>query len=179
MKAKRLSINSSASEILARVNEATSKNNRIEQEEDVLELFQEVNIEDILTLDKLSNVDSNTIPSKTSYNKHVLTNKEFTYENNRGNVANRNNNKNVDKLQSVNKLVSETTAETISEILSQLKQNVSNKNEHFKINSQVTIEEIVSELLKPQLKDWLDKNLPEIVKTIVEKEVKKLMASED
>jgi uncharacterized protein len=38
----------------------------------------------------------------------------------------------------------------------------------------VTVEELLVDLLTPMLRDWLDKNLPEIVERVVEQEVKKL-----
>lgn len=38
----------------------------------------------------------------------------------------------------------------------------------------VTVEQLVVDLLTPMLRDWLDKNLPEIVERVVEQEVKKL-----
>ena len=38
-----------------------------------------------------------------------------------------------------------------------------------------TIEELVKEVLKPELKKWLNKNLPVIVRELVEKEIKKII----
>ncbi|RST70849.1 DUF2497 domain-containing protein [Candidatus Aquarickettsia rohweri] len=37
------------------------------------------------------------------------------------------------------------------------------------------IEELVKEVLKPELKKWLNKNLPVIVRELVEKEIKKII----
>jgi hypothetical protein len=37
-----------------------------------------------------------------------------------------------------------------------------------------TLEQFVGELLTPLLREWLDRNLPEIVERVVEQEVKKL-----
>jgi hypothetical protein len=37
-----------------------------------------------------------------------------------------------------------------------------------------TVEQFLAELLSPMLKEWLDRNLPEIVERVVEQEVKKL-----
>lgn len=42
--------------------------------------------------------------------------------------------------------------------------------------SSKSIENFVLELMKPQIKEWLDANLPTIVKQIVSDEVKKLVA---
>jgi cell pole-organizing protein PopZ len=38
-----------------------------------------------------------------------------------------------------------------------------------------TLEELVIEIIKPQLSQWLDKNLPILVKQLVEKEIQKLL----
>ena len=38
-----------------------------------------------------------------------------------------------------------------------------------------TIEKLVKEVLKPELKKWLNKNLPVIVRELVEKEIKKII----
>jgi hypothetical protein len=38
-----------------------------------------------------------------------------------------------------------------------------------------TIEELVKEVLKPELKKWLNKNLPVIVRELMEKEIKKII----
>lgn len=41
--------------------------------------------------------------------------------------------------------------------------------------NKLTVEGLVIDLLKPQLKIWLDNNLPILVKNIVEQEIKKLI----
>lgn len=40
--------------------------------------------------------------------------------------------------------------------------------------AQATVEQFLAELLTPMLRDWLDRNLPQIVERVVEQEVKKL-----
>jgi cell pole-organizing protein PopZ len=42
-----------------------------------------------------------------------------------------------------------------------------------------TVEDLVVESMRPYLKEWLDKNLPSIVKNLVEKEIRKLVPTED
>lgn len=42
-------------------------------------------------------------------------------------------------------------------------------------NKDKVIEELVKEVLKPELKKWLNKNLPIIVRELVEKEIKKII----
>jgi cell pole-organizing protein PopZ len=49
----------------------------------------------------------------------------------------------------------------------------------LKFRSGTTVEELVIETIKPYLSHWLDENLPSIVKTLVEKEIKKLMPNDD
>lgn len=38
-----------------------------------------------------------------------------------------------------------------------------------------TIEDLVVEMIRPQLSDWLDKNLPLLVKQLVEKEIRRMI----
>ncbi len=42
-----------------------------------------------------------------------------------------------------------------------------------------TITELVTELLRPQLSNWLNKNLPQLVQSVVEKEIRKLIQHDD
>jgi cell pole-organizing protein PopZ len=42
--------------------------------------------------------------------------------------------------------------------------------------SGTTVEELVIEAIKPMLKDWLDSNLPAMVRSLVEKEIRRLSA---
>ena len=41
-------------------------------------------------------------------------------------------------------------------------------------NEGATIEDTVKELLRPMLRDWLDQHLPEMVQTMVERELDKI-----
>lgn len=45
--------------------------------------------------------------------------------------------------------------------------------------SGTTLEEIVMELIKPELSAWLNKNLPNIVTQVVQKEIKKLIPKDE
>jgi hypothetical protein len=47
------------------------------------------------------------------------------------------------------------------------------------LRSGSTVEDIVIDLLKPQLKEWLNKNLPDIVSDIIQKEIKKLIPQDE
>ena len=42
-------------------------------------------------------------------------------------------------------------------------------------NKDASIEKLVIKLLEPELKKWLNKNLPSIVKQVVNKEIKKII----
>ncbi len=42
-----------------------------------------------------------------------------------------------------------------------------------------SIEELVKEILRPELKRWLNDNLPAIVKQLVDKEIKKIIPKND
>lgn len=53
--------------------------------------------------------------------------------------------------------------------------DVLRQQEHDLHKSGVLLEDVVTEILKPQLSDWLNKNLPEIVSNIVQKEIKKII----
>lgn len=42
----------------------------------------------------------------------------------------------------------------------------------------LTLEDMVIDMIKPELKKWLDENLPKLVQDLVEKEIKRLMTDE-
>ncbi|MSO13466.1 DUF2497 domain-containing protein [Rickettsiales endosymbiont of Trichoplax sp. H2] len=52
---------------------------------------------------------------------------------------------------------------------------VDNDQLNYLSNKDKAIEELVKEVLKPELKKWLNKNLPVIVRELVEKEIKKII----
>ena len=45
---------------------------------------------------------------------------------------------------------------------------------HHGLGTSSTVEGFMAELLRPLLKEWLDKNLPRIVESIVQKEIQSL-----
>lgn len=76
----------------------------------------------------------------------------------------------------VEKLLSDTTLAAAKDALSALA-NIPHPSPaygspHFR--SGTTVEDLVIETLKPMLKEWLDGNLPAMVRTLVEKEVRRL-----
>ncbi|MDX1923984.1 MAG: DUF2497 domain-containing protein [Rickettsiaceae bacterium] len=79
------------------------------------------------------------------------------------------------------KMVSEATAEKTSALFNQLKSTVKTKieSESLKFRAGTTMEDVVSELIRPHLIEWLNQNLHSIVRNCVEKEVQKLLPSEE
>jgi len=71
-------------------------------------------------------------------------------------------------------LVSPVAANASAQALARLTRVVSTDDRKTPIDSGATIEQFLVDLLTPMLRDWLDKNLPEIVERVVEQEVKKL-----
>lgn len=55
----------------------------------------------------------------------------------------------------------------------------SNASQHASSHRENILEELMIEMLRPALKQWLDENLPSIVKDLVEREIKKLMPAGD
>lgn len=77
-------------------------------------------------------------------------------------------------------LIAEEVAKESSGSLKELVNSVSEKHVVSPTTRNGTsLEELVIEAIKPFLADWLNKNLPAIVKKIVEKEVKRLIPKED
>jgi cell pole-organizing protein PopZ len=78
------------------------------------------------------------------------------------------------------RLLSEASAIATSEALKTLVKTVSKPNtDGLGFRSGSTVEDLINEMIKPYLKEWLDKNLPSIVKHLVEKEIQKLIPKED
>ncbi|MCC8468004.1 MAG: PopZ family protein [Rickettsia endosymbiont of Eriopis connexa] len=73
------------------------------------------------------------------------------------------------------KLISTKSAEEIGDIFKNFTDTIKDKNLDNNISSKNALEELVVEMLKPELKVWLDKNLPVLVKELVEIEIKKLV----
>ncbi|MCC8406038.1 MAG: PopZ family protein [Rickettsia endosymbiont of Ecitomorpha arachnoides] len=73
------------------------------------------------------------------------------------------------------KLISTKAAEAVGDIFKNFTNTIKDKNLDNNISSKNALEELVIEMLKPELKAWLDKNLPVLVKELVEIEIKKLV----
>ncbi|MBY0355182.1 MAG: DUF2497 domain-containing protein [Rickettsiales bacterium] len=86
---------------------------------------------------------------------------------------------NRDVLADIDSLLSDETVKTSTAALRALSAAGSTPREQpprtsAAFRSGTTVEDLVVEALKPMLKDWLDANLPSMVKQLVEKEIRKL-----
>lgn len=77
--------------------------------------------------------------------------------------------------QDEEELISTKSAEKVNNILKNFTSTIKDKNLDNNVSSKNALEELVIEMLKPELKTWLDKNLPSLVKELVESEIKKLV----
>lgn len=77
--------------------------------------------------------------------------------------------------QDEEELISTKSTEKVNNILKNFTSTIKDKNLDNNVSSKSALEELVIEMLKPELKTWLDKNLPLLVKELVENEIKKLI----
>ncbi|MGI4775361.1 MAG: DUF2497 domain-containing protein [Janthinobacterium lividum] len=76
-------------------------------------------------------------------------------------------------------LISESTLSETSNFFKQFARTARATAQETKKVKSLTMEEMVAQMMRPQLKIWLDKNLPLLVKELVEKEIKKLVENID
>jgi len=76
-------------------------------------------------------------------------------------------------------LMSNKSSLETSSILKQFADKAKSVVKESKKSKILTVEELVVEMLRPQLKQWLDENLPLLVKELVEKEIKRLIPHEE
>ena len=76
--------------------------------------------------------------------------------------------------QAVDSLISPTTASASANAFAKLTKAVATDEKRAEIVAGITVEQLLVDLLTPMLRDWLDKNLAEVVERVVEQEVKKL-----
>lgn len=72
-------------------------------------------------------------------------------------------------------LISDSTFEESAESLKDFAEKAKNAARHVKTPKALTIDKMVEQMMRPQLKEWLDNNLPALVKELVEKEIKRLI----
>lgn len=71
-------------------------------------------------------------------------------------------------------LISKNTVAKTMEYISDIKQTINNVKGNISMQNQ-TIQDLALDIMRPYLKSWLDENLPDIVKNVVECEIKKLI----
>ncbi|BDU60304.1 hypothetical protein FLA4_07140 [Candidatus Rickettsia kotlanii] len=119
---------------------------------------QDMSIEDILkSIKGVINERKNPIHENDSEDKDVLELTEIV---------------NQDEEE---KLISTKSAEEVGDIFKNFTDTIKDKKLNNNISSKNALEELVVGMLKPELKVWLDKNLPVLVKELVEVEIKKLV----
>jgi cell pole-organizing protein PopZ len=80
----------------------------------------------------------------------------------------------------VENLLDEAVAATSRQTLKNfMKMTEKTDIESLKLRSGGTVEDIIIELIKPQISEWLNKNLPALVSSVVEKEIKKLVPKDE
>jgi len=77
------------------------------------------------------------------------------------------------------KLISQKTVEAASQALSKLNEALqpvqSAPVAHTNVGDSVTLEALVTQAMQPILKEWMDKNLPQVIEQVVATEIKKLV----
>lgn len=71
----------------------------------------------------------------------------------------------------------EALLKDFAETAESLGQKINSQDIDINSKQDKTVEKFVLELLEPQMKSWLNENLPKIVKEVVSEEVKKLVAN--
>lgn len=79
--------------------------------------------------------------------------------------------------QTISSLLTEDVKAQSSQMLQGLVNNVPRSGPHLRNGT--LLEDLVIEALRPFLQDWLNKNLPNLVERIVEKEIQRLLPKED
>jgi cell pole-organizing protein PopZ len=72
-------------------------------------------------------------------------------------------------------LISTKSALETSDVLKNFANTMKDKKFEDLNSPKNALEELIIEMLKPELKKWLNENLPSLVKQLVEREIKKLM----
>ena len=78
-----------------------------------------------------------------------------------------------EKIDNENLISGKSASETTS-VLKQFAEKAKHAVKEYKKPKIPTVDQLVMDILRPQLKQWLDENLPSLVKELVEKEIKNL-----
>ncbi len=72
-------------------------------------------------------------------------------------------------------LMSGQTVQMSSDVLGELARVIMDRREMGLGDRDVTLEGMVREMLRPQLREWLDRNLPYLIERLVKKEIDKMV----
>ncbi len=72
-------------------------------------------------------------------------------------------------------LMSGQTVQMSSDVLGELARAIMDRREMGPGDRDVTLEGMVREMLRPQLREWLDRNLPYLIERLVKKEIDKMV----
>lgn len=133
----------------------------------VAAIFEPAKKAPVETVDILAKLDSAAPqPQVQSFaNTHVPANQDRFNSTNSGSVEN-----------IIDEAVMATSRQTLKNFM---KMTEKNEIDTLKLRSGNTVEDIIIELMKPQLSEWLNKNLPALVASVVEKEIKKLVPKDE
>ena len=76
-------------------------------------------------------------------------------------------------------LISASTFQETAESLKSFADKAKHAVKNVQSPKALTIDKMVEQMMRPQLKEWLDNNLPNLVKELVEKEIKRLISHID
>ena len=122
---------------------------------------QDLSVEEILNSIRGVISSHSAKVSKKDSNDDILELTEVGYSDNRLDIA--------------EELVSEKVVEEAAEALRDFADHTSKLDpQALKGNTSKTVEELVVEMLRPEIRKWLNANLPSIVRQLVEKEIRRL-----
>lgn len=75
-------------------------------------------------------------------------------------------------------LISDKSAAETTKIFQRFSKTAREINANASNSKGKTLEDLIIEMIRPQLSQWLDKNLPLLVKQLVEKEIQKLLPND-
>jgi cell pole-organizing protein PopZ len=75
-------------------------------------------------------------------------------------------------------LISDKSAAETTKIFQHFSKTAREINSNTSNSKGKTLEDLIVEMIRPQLSQWLDKNLPLLVKQLVEKEIQKLLPND-
>ena len=140
----------SIEEILKSIRGVISKHEEPQNNEEVLELTNVV--DDSGEIDESNDCNDSDKSTQDQYHDHEQTDEH---------------------------LISEATFQETAESLKDFAHKAKYAAKTAQSPKALTIDKMVEQMMRPQLKEWLDKNLPSLVRELVEKEIKRLIPDID